>query len=114
MSEKEPCPAARGCGCMTFPACGREGGPDAFPCVLADSCEGAPFGVDEVGAADEGRDQPGPVVVEGWEVAVNFAVTRREEWADGARASRTGSNILQSQNCGESLCAATHQKGPRV
>jgi hypothetical protein len=76
------------------------GVPDAFPCELVGSCDGAPFGVDDVGAADEGRDQPGPVVVDGWGVAVSFAVTRREEWADGGRAGRTGSS-LQSQNCGE-------------
>lgn len=30
------------------------------------------------GEAEEGRDQPGPVVVEGWGREVSFAVTRRE------------------------------------
>jgi hypothetical protein len=30
------------------------------------------------GLAEEGRDQPGPVVVEGWGVAVSLVVTKRE------------------------------------
>jgi len=30
------------------------------------------------GFTDEGRDQPGPVVVDGWGVAVSLVVTRRE------------------------------------
>ena len=30
------------------------------------------------GLVEDGRDHPGPVIVEGWGVAVSFVVTRRE------------------------------------
>lgn len=71
---------------MTLPACGRAGAPlvliGGTPGVGCAPCGGWGIGDGAVeaceGAADPGRDHPGPVVIEGWAVAVSFAVTSRE------------------------------------
>lgn len=75
--------AARCWGWMTFPAwgsCGAAGNAVAFgPFTLA-------TGEGEDAAewfTDDGRDQPGPVVVESCGVAVSLVVTKRECDADG-------------------------------
>ena len=67
---------------MTLPACGNAGAA-LEPGVGAPGtgCDwGLGEGAEEVcdGAAEPGRDHPGPVVVEGWVVAVSFAVTSLE------------------------------------
>lgn len=58
---------------MTFPTCGSCGaaGADAALGPVGLTGEGD-------GAAEEGRDQPGPVVVERRGVAVSLVVIRRE------------------------------------
>lgn len=64
---------------MTFPtwgSCGAAGTGALFgPFTFGAASVGE--GVTE-GLTDEGRDQPGPVVVEGWAVAVSLVVTSRE------------------------------------
>lgn len=80
---REPCCATtvRGCGWRSLPACcsaapgfalavavGRRGE------LLFGDCEPTAFG----GAAEDGRDQPAPLVDDAGDVEVNLVVTRRE------------------------------------
>lgn len=50
-----------------------------------------PDGVVETGgAAEDGRDQPGPAVADSWAVEVSLAVTSFEWEAEGCGAGRAG------------------------
>jgi hypothetical protein len=76
--------AGLGCGCITF-VCGKGVVPGVSGVVIVGAvgrsgepsfgeCDPVAFG----GAADDGRDQPAPLVEEAGEVEVSLVVTRRE------------------------------------
>jgi len=75
---------ARGCGWMTLPTTGSWGaaGTETGAETVADGgcCDGDALDEEDgvEGVADDGRDQPGPVVVDNTGAAVSLAVTSRE------------------------------------
>lgn len=63
--------------------------------------------------ADDGRDQPGPVVDEAWGVAVSLVVTRRE-WENEGGIDGLAIPVITVRKGMDPQIPTTHKQDPQI